>query len=168
MQKEKKKEIYFNIRLCIYLITNNQSIRTADYLNGSIKISGHIIATFLVLLLELLKFYWLLFYFIKLQHFKSIGTHIVQVRTVPLRIQYILCKIENEKKKNLKMKMMFFYTIKRLLSNSFCEYAKISNKCMHFIIYRLEVFVHILINHLQNNHLSVWYWLSFFKKVINK
>lgn len=56
-KKEKKEEIYFNIRLCNYLITNNQSIRTADYLNGSIKISGHIIATFLVLLLELLKFY---------------------------------------------------------------------------------------------------------------
>lgn len=63
-KKKEKKEIYFNKRLCIYLITNNQSIRTADYLNGSIKISDHIIATFLVLLLELLKFYWLLFYFI--------------------------------------------------------------------------------------------------------
>lgn len=56
-KKKEKKEIYFNIRLCIYLITNNQSMRTADYLNGSIKISGHIIVTFLVLLLELLKFY---------------------------------------------------------------------------------------------------------------
>lgn len=52
-----KNEIYFNIRLCIYLIANDQSIRTAYDLNGSIKLSGHIIGTFLDLLLELLKFY---------------------------------------------------------------------------------------------------------------